>query len=303
MDPAHRVRAQNPDKEFRHDLRRCGFITCYEAPAMSTDRQPTIFLSHGGGPCFWIAFPEPFGPHAFDKLRDYLAGLIDTLPSRPKAILAISAHWEAPLPTVGTAANPGMLFDYYGFPEHTYRLSYPAPGSPELAARVRNLLEGAGIATATDPKRGFDHGVFVPFLIVDPEAKIPVATLSLQQDLDPARHIAIGAALAPLRDEGILIVGSGNSFHNLRSFLDGDGRAAAAFDGWLVEAATAPDPAVRNARLLEWEQAPCARACHPREEHLLPLMVAAGAAGNDIGRRVFADAIGGKAISGFAFGG
>jgi aromatic ring-opening dioxygenase catalytic subunit (LigB family) len=265
-------------------------------------RQPAIFISHGGGPCFWMNWPEPIGPHGFDKLKTYLAGLLASLPARPTAIVAVSAHWEAPRPTVGAAAAPPMLFDYYGFPEHTYRLSYPAPGSPELAARVRHMLEAAGIAAATDGERGFDHGVFVPFLIMDPQARIPVVTLSLQQDLDPARHIAIGAALAPLRDDGILIVGSGNSFHNLRTFVDGSAREAAAFDAWLTEAATAPDAAVRNAGLVAWERAPCARACHPREEHLLPLMVAAGAGGDDIGRRVFADSIGGKAISGFAFG-
>jgi aromatic ring-opening dioxygenase catalytic subunit (LigB family) len=266
-------------------------------------RQPSIFLSHGGGPCFWMSFPPPFGPHAFDSLRAYLAGLLDSLPAPPTAVLAISGHWEAPVATVGSAAAPGMLFDYYGFPPHTYQLSYPAPGSPALAARVRALLGAAGIASAADAERGFDHGVFVPFLIIDPDARIPVVTLSLRQDLDPAAHLAIGAALAPLRDEGVLIVGSGNSFHNLTTFFNGEPAAAAAFDAWLTEAVTAPDPAVRAARLIGWADAPQARACHPREEHLIPLMVAAGAAGGDPGRRVFSDRIGGKAISGFAFGG
>lgn len=265
-------------------------------------RQPAIFLSHGGGPCFWIPLPAPFGSHAFDKLHTYLEGLIASLPERPKAVLVVSGHWEEALPTVSTAARPPMLFDYYGFPEHTYRLSYPAPGAPELAHDVRALLTEAGIESAADGERGFDHGVFVPFLIVDPEATIPVLMMSLQKDLDPERHIAIGKAIAPLRDKGILIVGSGNSYHNLRSFMDGDGRAADEFDGWLHEATTMPDADLRNARLVEWASAPSARACHPREEHLIPLMVVAGAGGRDAGRRVFSDTIGGKAISGFAFG-
>jgi aromatic ring-opening dioxygenase catalytic subunit (LigB family) len=248
-----------------------------------------------------MSFPEPLGPHAFDKLRDYLANLLDSLPARPKAILLISGHWEEDLPTIGTAAKPTMLFDYYGFPDHTYQLNYPAPGSPELASKVSDLLDKAGIAHKQDAARGFDHGVFVPMLIVDPQAQIPVVTMSLRHDMDPAQHLAIGAALAPLRDEGVLIIGSGNSFHNLRTFFNGESEASQRFDSWLTETVTA-DPATRTRGLIGWSGAPAARACHPREEHLLPLMVAAGAAGNDVGSRAFHDMIGGKAISGYAFG-
>ncbi len=265
-------------------------------------RQPTIFLSHGGGPCFWITFPPPFGPHAFDNLRTYLAGLLDTLPERPKAILMISGHWEESVPTVSTAAAPPMLFDYYGFPEHTYRLSYPAPGAPDLAERVRGLLKAAGIETDANGTRGFDHGVFVPMLIVDPAAGIPVVMLSMRHDLDAAFHIAMGKAVAALRDEGVLILGSGNSFHNLRTFMDGDAAASAEFDSWLNEAVTQPDSDARNAALQHWAEAPRARECQPREDHLIPLMVVAGAGLADVGRRVFHDTIGGKRISGFAFG-
>lgn len=265
-------------------------------------RQPSLYISHGGGPCFWTDLPEPFGPHAFDRLRGYLTGLLDSLPARPKAFLIISAHWEMPVPTVSVAAAPQMLFDYYGFPEYTYRLNYPAPGEPEVALHVKGFLEKAGIAAATDDQHGFDHGVFVPFLIIDPAGSIPAVMLSLRQDLDPAAHIATGAALEPLRDENILIVGSGSSYHNLGRFFDGNEQVAATFDDWLVEAVTAPDAKTRNAKLIAWEKAPNARACHPREEHLLPLMVAAGAAGTDKGHRTFGDVIGGKAISCFAFG-
>ncbi len=250
-----------------------------------------------------MTFPPPFGAHAFDHLKAHLAGLLDTLPARPKAILVVSGHWEERLPTVGTAAAPPMLFDYYGFPEHTYHLNYSAPGAPDLAEKVRALLTAAGIETATDSQRGFDHGVFVPFLIIDPEARIPVVMLSLQRNLDPAFHIAVGKAIAPLRDEGVLIVGSGNSFHNLRTFFDGkDSAASAAFDAWLNEAVSGADPEQRNASLEQWAGAPHARDCHPREEHLLPLMVVSGAALNDVGRRVYHDRIGGKLASGFAFG-
>jgi aromatic ring-opening dioxygenase catalytic subunit (LigB family) len=195
-----------------------------------------------------------------------------------------------------------MLFDYNGFPEHTYRLSYPAPGDPVLAARMKGLLAHAGIEAADDAERGFDHGVFVPMLIVDSKAEIPVVMLSLRQDLDPAHHIAVGQALAPLRDEGILILGSGNSFHNMRSFLDGEAAASLRFDDWLTEAVTTQGSQTRERDLVHWSEAPSARACHPREEHLIPLMVVAGAAGGDAGRRVFHDLIGGKTISGFAFG-
>jgi len=167
---------------------------------------------------------------------------------------------------------------------------------------VGELLEQASIKSATDSDRGFDHGVFVPFLMIDPEAKIPVVMLSLQQDLDPAAHIAIGEALAPLRDEGVLIVGSGSSYHNLRSFFDGNEVAATAFDHWLTEAVTNSDGRLRNAALVNWAQAPYARACHPRAEHLIPLMVAAGAGSSGSAKKSFSDIIGGKAISCFSFG-
>ena len=268
---------------------------------MSAHRQPAIFVPHGGGPCFWIEFPPPFGPHAWDSLRDYLAGLVKSLPERPKAFLVVTAHWEADQPTVSVNPKPGMLYDYYGFPEHPYQLSYPAPGAPEVAAKVKALIEKAGLPVATDGARGFDHGVFVPFLIVDAKAEIPVVMLSLRKDLDPKFHIALGKALEPLRDEGVAIVGSGMSFHDLRSFFANGEGASRTFDDWLDETARLP-AAERDARLAQWDKAPSARQCHPREEHLMPLMVVAGAAGASEGRRDFNAKIGGKMISGFRFG-
>ena len=269
---------------------------------MTTIRQPTIFLPHGGGPCFWMDAPPPFGKTAWEKLRQYLAGLVASLPAPPKAFLVVTAHWEADTPTVSTSSAPGMIYDYYGFPKHTYELQYPAPGAPELGRRVKEMIAAAGLPAAEDSTRGYDHGVFVPMLIVDPEARIPVVMLSLRKDLDPALHIAIGKALAPLRDENVLIVGSGMSYHDLRHFRDGEGAASKIFDDWLGAAVTTPDPAARETSLIHWAEAPSGRECHPREEHLLPLMVAAGAAGADPGARDFQDVIGGKSISGFRFG-
>ncbi|KAB7768315.1 DODA-type extradiol aromatic ring-opening family dioxygenase [Xanthomonas maliensis] len=179
---------------------------------MST-RQPAIFLSHAGGPCFWMDFPPPYGPGTFEGLRGYFAGIVDSLPARPEAIVLVSAHWDARVPTVSAAAAPPMLFDYGGFPKHTYELSYPALGSPPLAAKISELLRHAGIEHAVDSQRGYDHGVFVPMLIIDPEASIPVVMLSIRSDLDAAVHLRMGEALAPLRDRNILLLGSGNVWH------------------------------------------------------------------------------------------
>lgn len=265
-------------------------------------RMPGLYIPHGGGPCFFMD-PPPQDPHVWDGMATYLRGIADALPAAPRAILVVSAHWECPVPTVNTGASPGMLFDYYGFPEHTYRLDYPAPGAPALAAQVRKLLAGAGIESAEDAGRGYDHGVFVPFLLMFPDADIPVLQLSLLAGLDPAAHLAIGRALAPLRDEGVLIVGSGMSYHNLRAFYPRDERAIAAslaFDAALT--AAIGDANVREAALADWKRLPDAIACHPREEHLLPLMVVAGAAGGDVGQRTFNDRVFGKAVSGFQFG-
>jgi aromatic ring-opening dioxygenase catalytic subunit (LigB family) len=245
--------------------------------------------------------PPPGAPDLWSKMEAYLRGILASLPERPRAILVISGHWEAPRPTLNVAARPNLLFDYYGFPEHTYRLTYPAPGAPELAQRVGSLLETAGVQVDLEAERGLDHGVFVPLMLINPSADIPVLQLSLQEGLDPVRHLEIGAALSPLRDEGVLIVGSGMSYHNLRDFFGPRGdEAARAFDGWLDHVLS--EPAGREAGLGDWAAAPGARACHPREEHLLPLMVAAGAAAGEPGRRTYSDAIMGKALCAFQFG-
>jgi aromatic ring-opening dioxygenase catalytic subunit (LigB family) len=270
----------------------------------ATRALPTYFVPHGGGPCFFM--DPPMGPPGtWDRMAAFLRGLPDDVGVTPRAILAVTGHWETDDLRVTAGTNPPLIYDYHGFPESTYHLQYPAPGSPALAAEVAGLLRAAGFPTVEDPERGFDHGVFIPFLVAFPEATIPVVELSVRRDLDPAAHLAIGRALAPLRENGVLILATGMSYHNLRGLFSADPRATAAaeaFDGWLTQAVCDADRAARDRRLTDWEAAPGARQCHPREEHLLPLMVAAGAAGADRARQVYSDRVFGKALSGFRFG-
>jgi aromatic ring-opening dioxygenase catalytic subunit (LigB family) len=241
------------------------------------------------------------GGNPFAGLGRYLESFASEVPSRPRAILVVSAHWESTVPTVTANAAPSLIYDYTNFPPHTYALRYDAPGSPELAQRVRGLLENASIPSATDAERGLDHGVFVPFRLMYPEADIPVVQLSIAVGYDPAAHLALGAAIAPLRDEGVLVVGSGMSFHDLRTIMNGERDDAEQFDTWLTAAVT-EEPERRAGLLLRWSDAPSARAAHPEEDHLVPLLVAAGAASADVGRRVFHDDLLNKPISGYRFG-
>jgi aromatic ring-opening dioxygenase catalytic subunit (LigB family) len=263
-------------------------------------RQPAIFLPHGGGPCFFMDWT--WGPaDTWHKTQSFLEGLAGTLPELPKALLVVSGHWEEPVFTASAAAQPKLIFDYSGFPEHTYQLTWPAPGEPELAARVAALLGKAGLPSGLSANRGFDHGVFVPMKVAFPGAQIPVVTLSLAGSLDPALHLAAGRALAPLRDEGVLIVASGMSFHNLRGYFRPETtERARAFDAWLTKAVESAAPE-RNALLTAWREAPFAAYSHPREEHLIPLMVAAGAGGEAPGKRIFGDEPMGAAISAYRF--
>jgi aromatic ring-opening dioxygenase catalytic subunit (LigB family) len=270
-------------------------------PAAPTGRLPVVFVPHGGGP--WPFVETGIGsPDEQAALAAYLRSVAQVPTTRPKAILMISAHWEERVATVSTAERPPMLYDYYGFPPASYQLTWPAPGSPAVAARVRALLDGAGIANGEDRARGFDHGTFVPLKLAYPDADIPTVQLSLVRGLDPAHHLAIGRALAPLRDEGVFIVGSGMTFHDLRGF--GNPRArpiAAAFDGWLREVGVRAGEE-RDRALAAWSEAPSARAAHPREEHLLPMMVVAGAAGADPGRVAYTGTILGLALSAYHYG-
>jgi aromatic ring-opening dioxygenase catalytic subunit (LigB family) len=265
-------------------------------------RQPSWFIPHGGGPCFFMDW-SPIGPaDTWKGMERFLRGLLDDTP-RPRAVLVVSAHWEAPAFTVNTAAQPSLLFDYHGFPEHTYRLQYPAAGDPALATQVHELIAAAGLPAASIDDRGLDHGVFVPMLLIDPAAQIPVVQLSLREGLDPGEHLRAGQALAPLRDNGVLILGSGMSYHDVRALMRGNSaQDAQRFDDWLTAAVTAA-PAQRDAALIDWSRAPSARAAHPREEHLLPLMVAAGAAGAARGARVYSEPIAGNRVSAYRFDG
>jgi aromatic ring-opening dioxygenase catalytic subunit (LigB family) len=269
-------------------------------PRAATARMPVVYLPHGGGP--WPFIDMGLGDRdEQDQLKAYLRSLAALPPLKPQALVVVSAHWEAPVPTVMTGARPPLYFDYYGFPPESYKLTWPAPGHPAVAARVQQLLGAAGLASATDGERGFDHGTFVPLKLTYPEADVPTVQLSLKQGLDPAEHLAIGRALAPLREEGVFLVGSGMSYHNMRGFGPHGRPAAAAFDAWLNEAIAQP-PDERARRLSRWADAPSARQAHPREEHLLPLMVIAGAAGADVGRTAYNSTLMGLRLSAFHFG-
>lgn len=246
----------------------------------SSPRQPAIFLSHGGGP--WPFVEVPFAPPGtYEPLAAYLRSMMASLPAPPRAALVVSAHWEAPLATLMTNPAPPMLYDYYGFAPEAYRLRWPAPGATFLVEQTRALLGAAGFDTAVDPSRGYDHGTFVPMMVALPAADLPILQVSLLASLDPAAHVALGRALAPLRDEGVLLLGSGSSYHDLRGFRRAEStEPSRRFDDWLVDAVARP-AAERERLLVAWEQAPAARRCHPREEHLLPLHVMAGAARDD----------------------
>lgn len=169
--------------------------------APTATRMPTAFIPHGGGP--WPVLRMSRFPEAeTHALATYLRSIADVSPT-PSSLLVVSAHWEARVPTINTGAAPPMLYDYGGFPEEAYRLQWPALGDPELAAEVQRSLAGAGFRTETDARRGYDHGTFVPLMLAYPEAKVPVVQLSLVRGLDPAEHLAMGRALAPLRDRGV----------------------------------------------------------------------------------------------------
>ncbi|PKL98671.1 MAG: dioxygenase [Gammaproteobacteria bacterium HGW-Gammaproteobacteria-9] len=269
--------------------------------AMPSQTMPTLFVPHGAGPCFFMEWNPR---HAWDAMADFLKGIAATLPAKPTAIVLVSGHWLQPTFSVTSAARPGLIYDYHGFPPHTYELRYPAPGAPALAGRIAALLDSAALGVREGAQRGFDHGMFIPLKLMFPAADIPVVQLSLRNDLDPLAHIEAGRALQVLRDEGVLIVGSGMSFHNMRGY--GDPRFAPIsdeFDHWLSAAVELP-PGERDRTLQRWEDAPAARLCHPpkAEEHLIPLLVAAGAAGDSIGRKVFSDRVMHTTLSAYRFG-
>jgi 4,5-DOPA dioxygenase extradiol len=235
-----------------------------------------VYFSHGGGPL------PILGDASHQAMVDFMLRLPSQL-RKPDAIIVISAHWEESAATLLGALAPSMFYDYYGFPDKAYEVTYPAPGSPTLANRIAGLLHKSNIPAHIDPQRGFDHGLFIPLKLMYPQADIPSLQLSLLRSLNPAAHIALGKALCELMHENILVVGSGFSFHNMRAFswqgINAPDPANDAFQNWLIEVCTGSIPqSEREQRLIEWEKAPSARYCHPREEHLLPLHVCLGMA-------------------------
>lgn len=262
---------------------------------------PTYFISHGGGPWPWMKHEQG---GAFDQLEQSIVDVRHELKERPKAVLLISGHWEERGFAVSSAEHPGMVYDYYGFPDYTYRIHYRAPGSPALAARVRDLLTEGHVPARLDTERGYDHGTFTVMQPLYPEADVPAVQMSVDRTLDPELHLEAGRLLAPLRSEGVAIVGSGLSYHNLRQM---DARAqipSSGFDAWLQETLVARAGRERTRRLEHWEQAPFARAAHPREDHLIPLMIAVGAAEDEPGACIYhqSDLLGYSTASSFRFG-
>src|SRR5690348_12853172 len=231
---------------------------------------PTLYISHGSP----MTALQP-GP-----VRERLAELAAELP-RPRAIVVATAHWLGPRPQVGGAARPETVHDFFGFPAALYDIDYPAPGAPAVADRVLDLLARAGLGPALDPQHGLDHGAWVPLRLLYPDADVPVVPISIQPGRDPAHHLAVGRALAPLRDKGVLVIGSGSITHNLGDLRMGYGAEREApyvrpFIAWVEERLAAGDI---DALLDYRRQAPFAQRAHPTDEHLLPLFVALGAAG------------------------
>ena len=274
----------------------------FNTPAGANNaRMPTWFIPHGGGPCFFMDWNPP---DEWNRMADFLKNVAATLPRLPKAIVMVSAHWLKPHVAVTSGAQPELIYDYHGFPPHTYELTYPAPGAPALAEQIVSTLTSKGIASESDVHRGFDHGMFIPLKLIFPQANIPVVQLSLHNSLDPEQHLEVGRALETLRDQDVLIIGSGMSFHNMRAYGNPQfGPVSDVFDEWLTQAVES-GVQERYRLLANWEQAPGARQCHPpgAEEHLLPLMVVAGAAGADAGCKVFSDRVMETTISAFCFG-
>merc|ERR1719329_1269341 len=242
---------------------------------------PCLFLGHGGGPMPLIG-RQP-------DLAAWLSSYAATLPRQPKAIVLFTAHWETHHTVVSGADRHELYYDYGGFPPETYKYKYPAPGSSSLAQRIQGLFAGASLGCSLDMKRGWDHGVFVPLMLMFPEARIPVVQVSVLSSQSAAEHIAVGEALQPLREDDVLIIGSGQSFHNrVHLFNKGkDGGAgiahAAAWDEWLQRTTTSPDltDSERRARIAAWETAPSAREAHARgaAEHMMPFFTVFGAGG------------------------
>lgn len=274
---------------------------------------PLMFMSHGGGPAFFMKGMSPgdmmynMGPHS--EVVSWYKGLAKTF-SQPKAIVVVSAHWEEHQVTVIRTDTNSLLYDYYGFPDDTYKLTYDAPGSLEVADRVAGLLKNNGIESESTKSRGLDHGVFIPLKLLYPEANIPVIQISLLASLDPRKHYKLGEALAPLLEEGVAIIGSGQATHNLRQLRQlgtssGTSKGNLQFLEWLDNVVTneSLSPAQREDELCKWSEAPGGREAHPREEHLIPLMVIAGAAKGKAGKKMYDQWLANMSLASYSFDG
>lgn len=262
-----------------------------------TEKATILYIPHGGGPLPLL------DETTYGDMNRFLRNFGKSIP-RPDAIVVVSAHWEETIVTLTAHANPPLLFDYYGFPPETYEYRYPAPGKPELASRVQKMLTETGIESLLDHQRGFDHGLFIPLMLMYPDADIPCIQLSLSHSLDAAFHIEIGRALTALKQENLLVLGSGYSFHNMSVFMGKNNAESQEknrlFEEWLAETcsnAKLPEEE-RKKRLTDWEEAPHARFCHPREEHLLPLQVCYGIGGAPA-KTVFQEPVGGIITSAY----
>lgn len=256
---------------------------------------PSLFISHGSP---MLAVEEDAATAAWDRIA---AGL-----RRPRAVVAASAHWMTRMPAVGAAAQPATIHDFGGFPEALYRIRYPAPGDPALAAEVAGRLDEAGLPARLDPQRGLDHGIWVVLRHLFPEADVPVVPLALQPEGGPAHHYRLGRALAPLRKQDVLVLGTGGFVHNLQEYFqglyrDGEPGHVRAFRAWMASRLAAGDVEA----LIDYRaQAPHAARAHPTDEHLLPLYVALGAGGERAAAQLLYDGVseGVLGMDAYAFG-
>ena len=261
---------------------------------------PSLFIPHGAGPCFFMRPEEGFGD-MWNGLGQWLRDLNAWVKDKPKAILVVSAHWQTQGFAVTAAAQHSLLYDYSGFPLHTYALKYPASGDPALASKIAGLLNDEGLSCGLDDDRGLDHGAFIPLMLAYPKADIPVLQLSLDARLDAATHYQVGECLACLREEGVLIIGSGMSFHNMRPDPQVVTERGEAFDQWLNQTLSLEAEARKRA-LVNWQSAPFARFAHPTEEHFMPLLTVCGAAHNVPAKRVYHERLAGTVdISAYQF--
>lgn len=249
---------------------------------------PALFVNHGGGPLPLLGDKDHVGLTVF--LRDEVKKHVNL--KEVKAIILVTAHWEEDDVTISSGKHHDMYFDYYGFPPESYEYKYDAPGDPDTAERIHEALKKAGIRSKLDPQRGWDHGVFVPMMLINPAADIPIIQISVLNSQDPERHYQLGKVLYEFRKEGIAVFGSGMSYHNMREFRysrNNNKVVNKEFDDYLLKVCTAEDEQARRDGLLVWREQTGATEAHPirAAEHLMPLLVIAGAGGSKPAERIF----------------